>query len=258
MNIIVCIKEVACLQKVSSSQEYSSRDQYQKEINPYDLYAIETAVQIKNKLGGKITAISMGADSARNVLEQSLARGVDRAILISDRQFAGADTLATASVLAETVKKIKHFDLVICGKQAVDGDTAQIGPSLAEKLQIPQITNVISIENINERKILCKRLLEYHYQTEKAGFPVLLTVCKDIYPIPQPSLRNILRAKKTEIEKWDNTMLQINESLCGKKGSQTEVIKIKKNDFIRQAQTVDVKNDEKLNIFIDELINLSQ
>ena len=147
MKIIVCIKQVPSTNEVKLDPETKTiiRDGRQSVINPFDTYAMEEAVRLKEKLGGTVCALSMGIPAVERLLREAMSRGVDSALLLSDRAFAGADTLATAYTLSLGVRHLGDFDLILCGRMAIDGDTAQIGPELAEDLGIPQVTNVTAI-----------------------------------------------------------------------------------------------------------------
>ena len=151
MNIVVCIKQVPDTTQVKIDPETNTliREGVQSIINPFDMYAIEEGVRLKERFGGKTTVITMGPPQAENALREAIALGCDDAILVSDRAFAGSDTLATGYTLANAIKRTGEFDIIICGKQASDGDTAQVGPGIATQLDIPQITYVKKIEKID-------------------------------------------------------------------------------------------------------------
>lgn len=193
-------------------------------INPFDTHAVEEALRIREKCGGKVTVLSMGIPSVASLLKDTIALGADEAVLLSDRAFAGADTLATAYTLSLGIKKIGSFDLIICGKQATDGDTAQVGPSLAEKLGIPHTTYVRKIEEINENYIKCQRLTDDGYETIEMPLPALITVVKEINTPRLPSLKGMMRAKKAIIPVWTADEINADKDLCGLKGSPTQVV----------------------------------
>ncbi|HHY24474.1 MAG TPA: electron transfer flavoprotein subunit beta/FixA family protein, partial [Clostridiaceae bacterium] len=157
MNIIVCIKQVPATTEVKINKETNTivREGVESIINPFDMYAIEEGLRLKDKFGGKVTVLSMGIPSVAEMMKEAIALGVDDAVLLSDRAFAGSDTLATSYTLSMGIKHIKDYDLIICGKQATDGDTAQVGPSLAEKLGIPHTTYVRKIEEIKDGYLTC-------------------------------------------------------------------------------------------------------
>ncbi|MDD5603113.1 MAG: electron transfer flavoprotein subunit beta/FixA family protein, partial [Eubacteriales bacterium] len=165
-------------------------------INPFDTYAVEEGIRIKENTQGKATVLSMGIPSVAEMLKETIALGVDDAVLLSDRAFAGSDTWATAYALSMGVRKIGHYDLIICGKQATDGDTAQVGPSLAEKLGIPHITCVRKIEELRDGYIRCQRLTDDGYDVVETALPALITVVKEINEPRLPSLKGMIKAKK--------------------------------------------------------------
>lgn len=227
MNIIVCVKQVPGSNEVKMNSETNTiiREGVEAIINPFDTYAVEEGIRIKEKLGGKVTALSMGIPSTTELLKQTIALGVDDAILLSDRAFAGSDTLATSYSLSMGIKKIGEYDLIICGKQATDGDTAQVGPSLAEKLGIPHTTYVRKIEEISEKSIRCQRLTDDGYEIIEMPLPAVITVVKEINEPRLPSLKGMMRAKKAVISVWTLDDIGADKNHCGLKGSPTQVIK---------------------------------
>ena len=237
MNIVVCIKQVPENADVKISQETNTliREGIPSIINPFDTYAMEEALRLKEKMTGKITALTMGPPQAEAALREAVSLGVDDGILISDRAIAGSDTLATSYILAQGLKKYGEFDLVICGKQAMDGDTAQVGPGIAEALGIPHIAYVRKIEEINSETnyLRVERMMEEGYEVVETNLPALITVIKEINVPRLPSFKGMLRAKKTEIIKWSASDLKLDEKRIGLDGSPTLVIKI----FTPEART---------------------
>jgi len=227
LNIIVCIKQVPATTEVKMNTETNTiiREGVESIINPFDMYAIEEGLRIKEKKGGKVTVLSMGIPSVAELMREAISLGVDDAVLLSDRAFAGADTLATSYTLSKGIKKIGNYDLIICGKQATDGDTAQVGPSLAEKLGIPHTTYVRKIEEIEDNYIRCQRLTDDGYEVIEMPLPALITVVKEINEPRLPSLKNMMRAKKAIITVWNSDDINADKNLCGLKGSPTQVIK---------------------------------
>lgn len=238
MKIVVCIKQVPDTAEVRINPETNTlvRDGVPSIINPYDLHALEAALQIKEKIGGTVTAITMGPPQAEDALREAIAMGVDDAVLLTDRAFAGSDTWATAYTLARAVSRI-GYDLILCGKQAIDGDTAQVGPEMAEFLDIPHIAYVKAIDDINDRVIRVKRMMEEGYDVVEADLPVLLTVVKEINEPRLPSLKGKMRAKKAEIRRLGFKDLETDEHLVGLQGSPTQV----KNIFAPE-----IKKDRKV------------
>lgn len=230
MHFIVCIKQVPDTEelgkvKINPATNTLKREGVPSIINPFDENAIEEALRLREKKGGEVTALSMGPPQAEEALRKTLAMGVDRAILLSDKAFAGADTLATSYVLAVAIKKIGEFDLILSGKQAIDGDTAQVGPGIAEWLNIPQLTYIRKLE-VNGDKIRAERVLEDSFEVVEAPLPALVTVTKDINDPRYPSLKGLLRAKKEEIAIWGLSNLSVERKRVGADGSPTQVIKV--------------------------------
>ncbi|MDI6785438.1 MAG: electron transfer flavoprotein subunit beta/FixA family protein [bacterium] len=227
MDIIVCIKQVPDTTEVKIDRKTNTliREGIPNVINPFDKNAVEEALRLREKYGGKVIVISMGPPHAQEALRETIAMGADEAILLSDKAFAGADTLATSYTLAMAIKKLGSFDLVICGKQAIDGDTAQVGPELGEMLDISQVAYVCKI-SIEDGKAIVERVIEDGYELMEVTLPFLMTVTKEINEPRHASLRGVLKAKKKEIPIWGVKELGINEDKVGLNGSATQVIKI--------------------------------
>ena len=228
MNILVCIKQVPDTTNIRINPETNTliREGVESIINPFDMYAIEEALRIKEKLGGKVTALSMGPPQVEEALRTAISLGVDEAILLTDRAFAGADTWATSLTLAGAIRKMENIGLILMGKQAMDGDTGQVGPGVAEHLKLPHITDIRKIEEISEEEIVCERLLEDGYLRLKARLPIIITVVKEINEPRLPSLRGKMAAKKAEIITWNAEYTGIPVEEIGLNGSPTQVIKI--------------------------------
>ena len=228
MNIIVCLKQVpdSADIKFDPVTKRLSREGVKSMINPYDMYAIEEALRLKEKLGGKVTAITMGLPQAESALREAVALGCDEAILISDSAFAGSDTMATSYVLSQAIRKIKDYDMIFCGKQSLDGDTAHVGPGIAGNLDIPQMTNIRKIQDIKEGQIIAHRMTEYGYDVLEASLPCLLTVVKDINVPRLPSLKGKMKAKSVQVSVWKAADIGADEARIGLKGSATEVVNI--------------------------------
>ena len=228
MNIIVCIKQVPETTEVKINPETNTliREGVKCIINPFDMYAIEEGIRLKERFGGKITVISMGPPQAEGALREAISLGCDEGILICDRAFAGSDTWATSYTLSSAIKKIGEFDLIICGKQASDGDTAQVGPGISAHLNIPQVTYVKKIEEIQDISIWVERMTEEGFEIIQAPLPVLLTVVKEINEPRLPSLKGMMRAKQAKITVWSQKELDLDPQKIGLEGSPTQVIKI--------------------------------
>lgn len=182
MHIIVCIKQVPGTTNVQIDPEKGTlkREGVEAIVNPFNEYAIEEAVRLKEKVGGKVTVITMGPPQAESALRQAISVGCDQAILICDRAFAGADTWATSYAISTAIKTIGDFDVIFCGKQATDGDTAQVGPSVAEMLNIPHVAYVKKLEEVSEKSIKVQRMMEDGYDLIEVPLPCLFTVVKEI------------------------------------------------------------------------------
>jgi len=228
MKIIVPVKQVPEVAEVKVNPETGTliRDGVPSILNPFDEYAVEAAIQLKEKFGGEVTVITMGPPQAKDALYKALAMGADKAVHMTDRAFAGADTWATAYTLAAQIKKME-FDLVICGKQAIDGDTAQVGPELAELLGIPQICYVRHLEVTDDQKfVIAHRETDDGYEVVKAKMPVLLTATKGLNEPRLPNIMGIMKAKKKPMEVIDAQTLGVPEDEIGLKGSPTTVRKV--------------------------------
>jgi electron transfer flavoprotein beta subunit len=227
LNIIVCVKQVPGTNEVKMNKETNTiiREGVEAIINPFDTYAVEEGLRIKDKTGGKVTVLSMGIPSVANMLKETVSLGVDDAVLLSDRAFAGADSLATSYALSMGIRKIGDYDLIICGKQATDGDTAQVGPSLAEKLGIPHTTYVRKIEEIREGYIRCQRMTDDGYEVIEMPLPAVITVVKEINEPRLPSIKGMMRSKKAIVNVWSADDISANKEQCGLKGSPTQVVK---------------------------------
>lgn len=225
MNIVVCLKQVPDTTAVKIDPKTGTliRDGVPSIINPEDKNALEAALTLKDTVGAKVTIVSMGPPQAQNALREALCMGADEAILITDRAFAGADTLATSKTLAGAIKKL-DYDIVFAGRQAIDGDTAQVGPEIAEHLDIPQVTYVQGVK-VEEDGLLINRALEDGYELIKVNGPVLLTAIKELNEPRYMNVRYIFDTKDTEIKIWSADDLEVNKAELGLKGSPTKVKK---------------------------------
>jgi electron transfer flavoprotein beta subunit len=228
MHFVVCIKQVPDTTDVKIDPKTNTlmREGVASIVNPFDMYAIEESLRLKAKLGGKVTAITMGPPQAEVALREAISMGVDEGILVSDRAFAGSDTWATSYTLAMALKKIGDYSVILCGKQASDGDTAQVGPGIATHLNLPQITYVRKIEEIDEKHVVAERLLETGYEVIDAPLPCMLTVVKEINEPRLPSLKGKMAAKKAQIIKWTADDIQAEKKKIGLDGSPTKVVRI--------------------------------
>lgn len=229
MNIIACIKQVPASSKVEVDPDTGVliRNGFDVKMNPYDLYALETAFQIKQQQPSNIHSITMGPPSATSVLEESLYMGADEATLVSDRRFAGADVLATSYTISQLIKHIANYDLIVCGKQTTDGDTAQVGPEIAEFLQIPHVPYVKEIVEIKDKSILFKSGYDDYDETVEVFFPCLITVEKG-FTVPRlPSYKRKVMFKDYKINSISLKDLEDkNPAHYGLNGSPTQVDEI--------------------------------
>lgn len=230
LDLVVFVKQVPEMDKVKFDAEKGRIDRSSAgtEVNPFDLNALEAAIRIKEELGGKVTTISMGPPQAESALRETIARGADRAILLTDVKFAGADTLATSYALASAVKKLEGFELIVCGEKTVDGDTGQVGPEVAQHLHIPHISYVSEIREMSKEEIVVKTDMLGYYYIIKSKLPALIAVTKDINVPRLPSLRDKLKARKAKVECWTAEDLAgvADVSKFGLSGSPTWVSRI--------------------------------
>ncbi|MGB3057050.1 MAG: electron transfer flavoprotein subunit beta/FixA family protein, partial [Candidatus Omnitrophota bacterium] len=229
MRVIVLITQVPNTTDVKIDPETNTlkREGVESVINPFDAYAIEEGVRIKERAGeGEVTVISMGPPQAEDALREALSLGCDKAILLSDRKFAGSDTWATSYALSQAIRKIGDYDLIICGKQASDGDTAQVGPGVSMHLDIPQVTYVKKIESLTKEKATVERMTEEGFDIIEVPLPAVLTVVKEINEPRLPSLKGKMKAKKEQVPVWSADDVNCDEKKIGLDGSPTRVLKI--------------------------------
>lgn len=225
MRVIVCIKQVPGTNEVKLDSVTNTiiRENITSIINPFDTYAIEEAVRIKEKIGAEVYGLSMGIPASQQMLREAISLKVDKAMLLTDRKFAGADTLATSYTLSLGIKKIGDYDLIICGKQATDGDTAQVGPSLAKTLGVAYITDVSKIIEIKNKVMHCMKITDDGYEELEVKLPALITVVKEINMPRLPSIKEMKRARQANIEIVTFDDIKADEDRLGLKGSPTKV-----------------------------------
>ena len=226
MNILVCLKQVPDTAKVKFNRETNTLDRTGVEniMNPYDRQALEVALCLKDKEGAKVTVLTMGLPQATDILKEAIAMGADDGVLLSDRVLGGSDTLATSLALAAAVKHLGEFALVLRGKQAVDGDTAQVGPEMAEHLGIPQITGALSL-SYEDGKFVVVRENENYQLTLACAAPLLVTVTKSEKEPRFASIKGKMKARKAQIPTLTVADLDIDPATVGLKGSPTKVKK---------------------------------
>jgi len=233
MLIVVCIKQVPDTTQVQIDPVTNTlvREGIPFIANPYDTHALEEALRMKDRFGLKVVAISMGPPNAEATLRKALALGVDRAILLSDRVFGGADTLATSKVLSAAIEKLhaeEEVGLVLCGKQTIDGDTAQVGPGIATRNRYSQLTLVDRVDQVDlsGKKIRVRRKLEGRHETVEAPLPAMLTVVRELNRPRYPTVPLRLESEDLEVTVWNNAVLQLDVNSIGLKGSPTWVSRI--------------------------------
>ena len=227
MNIIVCLKQVPDTAKVKFNRETNTLDRTGVEniMNPYDQQALEVALCLKDKEGAKVTVLTMGLPQATDILKEAIAMGADEGVLLSDRVLGGSDCLATSTALAAAIKHLGDFDLILCGKQAVDGDTAQVGPEIAEHLGIPQITGTLSL-GYEDGKFVAVRENESYSITLACAAPLLVTVTKSEKEPRFASIKGKMKARKAKIPTLTAEEIGIDVATVGLKGSPTKVKKV--------------------------------
>ncbi len=261
MKVVVCVKQVPDTEatvKINPETKTLMREGVESITNPFDEFAIEEGLLTVEKYGGEVHVISMGPPQAQEVLKNAYAVGAENVYLISDRAFAGADTWATAYTLAASIKKIGDFDLVICGKQATDGDTGQVGPGIATQLNIPQLTYVDKVLEIDpdNKKIKVERLLEDGKEIVEASLPALITVVKDINEPRLPSLFGIKKAAKIEIPTWTAEDLPVEKEKLGLEGSPTEVINVFTPEVRGGGEILEGELPEVVSTLVDKLMDM--
>jgi electron transfer flavoprotein beta subunit len=258
MDIIVCIKQVPGTFEVKIDPETKRivREGVESIVNPYDTYAVEEAVRCKERFGGTVTVISMGPPQAEKALREAVSMGVDNAILLSDRQFAGSDTLATSYTLSRGIKKFGRFDLIICGRETLDGSTGQVGAGLANSLSIPYVTYVSKIKDISADSMECVRMMEDHYEEIKTELPALITVIKEINLPRIPSLKGMMKAKKAQINVWSSSDIEGDASYYGQDGSPTRVVDVWTEQIQKEGRKVEGEPEKLADELAGELKKL--
>jgi len=255
MNIVVCLKQVPGTTDVKIDPETNTliRQGIKNIINPFDTYALEEGVRIKERCGGKVTVISMGPPQAEEMLREAISQGADEAILLSDSAFAGADTWATAYTLAAAINKLGQYNIIICGRQTLDGDTGQVGPELAEMLEIPFVAYVSQIEEIADGRIRVRRMIDEGHEVIQAPLPAVITVTKEINVPRLPSLRGIAKSESATIPIWNSSELGADPDRVGLSGSFTRVIKVFSPQRTCQAEIFQGELEGQVDRLVDKL-----
>ncbi|PIV82705.1 MAG: electron transfer flavoprotein subunit beta [Nitrospirae bacterium CG_4_9_14_3_um_filter_53_35] len=258
MNIVVCIKQVPDVSDVRINPETHTliREGVPSIINPFDMYAIEEGIRLRERFGGKVTVLTMGPPQAEAALRDAVSMGADDAVLLSDRAFAGSDTLATSYTLSMAIRKFGSLDVVICGKQAIDGDTAQVGPEIAENLQWGFAAYVRKIEDIADGSIRLERLMDDGYDILNVRLPAVITVVKEINRPRLPSLKGKMQAKKMAIPVWTAEQIGADPERVGLKGSPTKVWKIFTPEFKRKGERIEGEPRAQVDRLISEIRRL--
>nr|HID58018.1 electron transfer flavoprotein subunit beta/FixA family protein [Desulfobacterales bacterium] len=227
-RLIVCIKQVPDTSDVRIDPETNTlvREGVESILNPLDPFAIEEAVRVKERMGGVVTAITMGPPQAKKVLQHAIALGADEGYLICGPEFAGADTLATSYTLAQAIRRLGNAVLIFCGKQAIDGDTAQVGPGIAAHLDLPQLIYVRKIRKINKRYIVVESMTDTGYEIIRSTLPAVLTVVKEINEPRLPSLKSAMKGRRYEPNVLGGEEIKADFNRLGLKGSPTRVVRI--------------------------------
>lgn len=228
MHIVVCIKQVPDAKNVRIDPNTHTlvRQGVESIVNPFDMFAVEAALRLKDQSGARVTSLTMGPPQAADALRETLSLGVDDGLLLSDRAFAGADTWATSTTLAAAIRKLGGVDLIICGKQAIDGDTAQVGPEMATQLDIPYASFVKHLEYQDSGHLKVTRRTEEGTEVWQLPLPALITVLKEVGEPRVPSLRHKMRAKKADIPVWGVADLKLDPDVVGLSGSFTQVVRV--------------------------------
>jgi electron transfer flavoprotein beta subunit len=248
VNIVVCIKQVPGTTQVKINPDTGTliRDGVEAVVNPFDEYAIEEGLRIREKVGGVVKVITMGPPQAETILRSAIAMGADEGILVTDRKFAGSDTWATSYTLSSAIRTLENIDLIICGKQAIDGDTAQVGPGVAEMLEVPYVAWVRKVEEVTESSIRVERLMEDGYDIVEMPLPGLITVVKEINTPRMASLKGKMKAKKAQITAIEASSLPVDEKRLGLNGSPTQVFR----SFVPERKT----GGEKIAAEVPEMV----
>ncbi|OPL20017.1 MAG: electron transfer flavoprotein subunit beta [Candidatus Aegiribacteria sp. MLS_C] len=256
MRMVVAVKQVPDTSEVRIDEERGTlvREGVPSILNPFDEYALEEAMRWRDQLGGSVTVVTMGPPQAEAVLREAVAMGADDAVLLSDRAFAGADTWATSHTLAKAVERLGGVDVVMTGKQAIDGDTAQTGPGIAASLDWPQITFVGKVRELTEDGIVAERYVEGGCEVVRSSLPVVITVLKDANTPRLPSLRGKMKARKMEVPVWGIDDLGLTPDQVGLDGSPTRVVRIMTPENPASGEIHRGEPEEIARLIVDQLL----
>ena len=256
MNIVVCVKQVPASNEARMDPVTNTviRENVESILNPFDAFAVEEAVRLKARCdGSSVMAISMGVPSAAQMLRGVIAVGVDQAMLLTDRAFAGADTWATANALASAIGILPQPDLILCGRMATDGDTAQVGPMLAAVLDIPHVTDVAEIVEAGEHSVVVRKLTDDGYQVLQVPLPALLSVTKEINVPRLPSIAGVLRGAEAEVQICSAAQLGVDPARVGLAGSVTKVVRTMRPDHRVKSEVLEGSVPEQARALLERL-----
>lgn len=260
MNVVVCIKQVPGTTNVKIDPRTNTlvREGVKSIINPFDAHALEEGVRLKEKHGGKVVAVSMGPPQAEQAMRDAISLGADDAVLLSDPAFAGSDTWATSYVLSRAVSKIAQYDIIICGRQTLDGDTGQVGPELSEMLSLPFVAHVSKIEEVKDQHMTAQRTVDEGCEVIETPLPAVITVGREINVPRLPSLRGSMKAKTAEIPVWSAADLGVEPDTVGIAGSPTRVVRIFTPKRERKSEVLKGSLEEQVDQLVKMLAKMAQ
>ena len=260
MRIVVPIKQVPETNAVKMDEETGTmiREGVEAIVNPLDLYAIESAIRLRDEHGGEVIAVSMGPPKAAAALREAIAMGCDSGVLLSDKAFAGSDTWATSYVLAAAIRRIGGSDLIVCGERATDGDTGQVGPGIASFLDLPAVTYVSRVDSIDSGVCRVHRLVEEGYEVLDVDLPAVLTVVKEVADPRLPTLRGKQKARRTDLPTWGAADLDVEIDKLGLNGSPTRVVKIFRPTVARECTKLRPTDEASLSGAVGQLVEFLQ
>ena len=255
MNVVVCIKQVPGTTEVKIDPQTNTliREGMESIVNPFDMYALEEGIRLKERHQGKVAALSMGPPQAEEALKEALALGVDEAFLLSDPAFEGSDTLATSYILAKAIAKLGQADIIICGRQTMDGDTGQVAPQLAEQLGLPFISYVSQIEEVREGYMRVQRMVEEGHQVVEMPLPGVISVVKEINVPRLPSLRGLMKSKQAQIPVWTAQELGVDMNKVGLSGSPTQMVKLSYSQRTRWGEILQGSPESQVDQLVERL-----
>jgi electron transfer flavoprotein beta subunit len=258
LNIVVPIKQVPESSNVKMDPETGTviRAGVETVVNPLDLYALEASLRLRERYGGTVTAVSMGPPQAARALKEAVAMGCDKGALLSDRKVGGSDTCATSYALAQMIKSIGEYDVIVTGERATDGDTAQVGPGIASWLGLPVVSYVSKIEEVKDGRILTERLVEEGYQQLSTALPCLLTVVKEVATPRLPTLKGKIRSMELNVPVYTAQDIKLDPDRVGLKGSPTKVVKIDTPKVTRSGRALTAQDDISIEAAADAFIDL--